>query len=47
MVGTKITRQRTENQIVSTKITRPRAGQCKNNSPKGWMGGELNDWHEK
>ena len=19
----------------------------KNNSPKGWMGGELNDWHEK
>ena len=47
MVGTKITRQRMENQIVGTKITRPRAGQWKNNSPKGWMGGELNDWHEK
>ena len=42
MVGTKITRQRTENQINSTKITRLRVGQCKNNSPKGWMGGELN-----
>ena len=26
-----------ENQIVSTKITRPRAGQYKNNSPKGWV----------
>ena len=36
-----------ENQIVSTKITRPRVGQHKNNSPKGWMGGELKDWHEK
>ena len=47
MVGTKISRQRMENQIVSTKITRPRVGQSKNNSPKGWMGGELNDWHEK
>ena len=47
MVSTKITRQRMENQIVSTKITRPRVGQYKNNSPKGWMGGELNDWHEK
>ena len=47
MVGTKITRQRMENQIVGMKITRPRVGQCKNNSPKGWMGGELNDWHEK
>ena len=43
MVGTKITRQRMENQINSTKITRPIVGQCKNNSPKGWMGGELND----
>ena len=46
MVGTKITRQRMENQIVSTKITSPRVGQCKNNSPKGWMGGELNGQHE-
>ena len=35
-----------ENQIVGTKITRPRVGQYKNNSPKGWMGGELNDWHK-
>ena len=47
MVSTKITRERMENQIVSMKITRPRVGQYKNNSPKGWMGGELNDWHEK
>ena len=46
MVGTKITRQRVENQIESTKITLPRAGQCKNNSPKGWMVGELNGRHE-
>ena len=35
-----------ENQIVSMKITRPRVGQYKNNSPKGWMGGELNGKHE-
>ena len=35
-----------ENQIVSTKITRPSVGQCKNISPKGWMGGELNGQHE-
>ena len=35
-----------ENQIVSMKITRPRVGQCKNNSPKGWMGEELNVQHE-
>ena len=35
-----------ENQIVSTKITRPRVGQCKNNSPKGWMGRELNGQNE-
>ena len=35
-----------ENQIVSTKITRPRSEQYKNNSPKGWMGGELNGEHE-
>ena len=47
MVGMKITCQRTENQTVSTKIARPRVGQYKNISPKGWMGGELNDWHEK
>ena len=46
MVGTKITRQRMENQIVSTKITRPKVGQCKNNSPKGWPDGELNGRHE-
>ena len=36
-----------ENQIVSRKITRPGVGQYKNSSPKGWMGGELNDWHER
>ena len=35
MVGMKITRQGMENQIVGTKITRPRVGQCKNNSSKG------------
>ena len=28
------------------KITCPRLGQYKNNSPKGWMGGELNGQHE-
>ena len=37
MVSTKITRQRMENQINSTKITRPKIGQDKNNSPKGWV----------
>ena len=48
-----ITHQRMENQIVSTKITRPRVGQYKNNSPKGWVaqnqlakGMELNGQHE-
>ena len=46
MVSTKITRQRMENEIVSTKITRPKVGQYKNNSPKGWMGGELNGQHK-
>ena len=46
MVSTKITRQRMENQIVGTKITCPRVGQCKNNLPKGWMGGELNGQQE-
>ena len=35
-----------ENQIVSTKITRPSVGKYKNNSPKGWIGGELNGQHE-
>ena len=30
-----------ENQMVGMKITCPRVGQYKNNSPKGWMGGEL------
>ena len=47
MVSMKITRNRMESQIVSTKITRPRVGQYKNNSPKGWIGGELNDQDEK
>ena len=28
------------------KITRPNVGQYKNNSPKGWIGGELNGQHE-
>ena len=46
MVSTKITRQRMKNQIVSTNITRPRVEQYKNNSPKGWVGGELNGQHE-
>ena len=46
MVSTKITRQRMENQIVSINITRTRVAQHKNNSPKGWMGGELNGQHE-
>ena len=32
--------------MVGTKIARPRDGRHKNNSPKGWMGGELNDQHE-
>ena len=35
-----------ENQMVSTKITCPRVEQYKNNSPKGWMGGELDGRHE-
>ena len=35
-----------ENQIVSMNITRTRVGQCKNNLPKGWMGGELKTQHE-
>ena len=32
--------------MVGTKIARPRDGRHKNNSPKGWMGGELNGQHE-
>ena len=35
-----------ENEIVNTKITHPKVGQCKNNSLKGWMGGQLNGQHE-
>ena len=34
-----------ENQAVNTKIARPRVGQYKNNSQKGWMGGELYGRH--
>ena len=37
----KITCQRLESEMVGTKIARPRDGRHKNNSPKGWMGGEL------
>ena len=32
--------------MIGTKIARPRDGRHKNNSPKGWMGGELNGQHE-
>ena len=32
--------------MVGTKIARPRDGWHKNNSPKGWMGRELNGQHE-
>ena len=32
--------------MVDKKIARPRDGRHKNNSPKGWMGGELNGQHE-
>ena len=39
MISTKITLQRMENQIVGTKITRPRVAQYKNYSPKRWMVG--------
>ena len=46
MVSMKITRQKMENQIVSTKITLLRVAQYKNNSPKEWMGGELYGRHE-
>ena len=46
MVSTKITRQRMENQIVGMRITRPRVGQYKNNSLKGWIVGEIYGRHE-
>ena len=46
MVGTKITHQRMENQMVGRKIIGSRVGQCKNSLPKGWTDGELNCWHE-
>ena len=42
----KITRHRMENKMVGTKIACPRDGRHKNNSPKGWMGGELYGWQE-
>ena len=32
--------------MVGTKIARPRDARHKNNSPKGWMGEELNGLHE-
>ena len=32
--------------MVGTKIARPRDGRRRNNSPKGWMGGELYGRHE-
>ena len=32
--------------MVGTKIARPRDGRHKNNSPKGWGGGELYSRHE-
>ena len=32
--------------MVGMKITCPRDGRHKNNSPKGWMGGELHGLHE-
>ena len=35
-----------ENKLVGTKIARPRDGRHKNNSPKGWMGGELYGLHK-
>ena len=35
-----------ENEMVGTKIARPRDGRHKNNSPKGWMGRELHGRHE-
>ena len=35
-----------ENKMVGKKITRPRDGRHKNNSPKGWKGGEIYGRHE-
>ena len=32
--------------MLGTKITCPRDVRHKNNSPKGWMGGELHGLHE-
>ena len=32
--------------MVGMKIARPRDGRHKNNSPKGWMGGELHGRHQ-
>ena len=32
--------------MVGTKIARPRDGRHKNNSPKGWIGGELYGRHK-
>ena len=32
--------------MVGTKITRPRNGRHKNNSPKGWTDGKLNGRHD-
>ena len=46
MISKKITLQRMENQMVGTKTTHPRVGQYKNNSPKEYMGRELNGQHE-
>ena len=40
MVSRKVTRQRMDNEMVGTKITHPRDGWHKNNSPKGWTNGE-------
>ena len=37
METTKVTHLRMENQMTGTKITRPRVGQYKNNSLKGWV----------
>ena len=46
IVDIKIIRQTMENQMVGTKITCPRDGRHKNNSPKGWTDGKLNGRHE-
>ena len=32
--------------MLGTKIARPRDGRHKNNSPEGWMGGEIYGLHE-